>query len=383
MILLRIIILLALLTQPAFTQNKNIKQQKYDLRRLRAEIEQFKTKLQNESVKESTILDMLSAEDREIDLTHALIEQLKREEQKNSKSILKVAYELKSKREELDRLKEVYKTRLVNFYKYGRLKDIELLLTAKSFNQVILWIKYQKLLAANDRRNYHNILKKKMIIENKKNELKNELITKRKIIQEKAAQEKILKQRKKEREKLLATVRQNKQLYLQKLKQYEASAREIERLISVEEERRIALGRRGVLQETNFPRLKGKMIWPTRGQIITKFGRYTHPKLKTITESIGIDIKTEFGEEVHVVGEGVVTAITWQRGRGNIVIVNHYGGFYTVYTHLSKIFVQINEKVQLGQIIGEVGDSGSLRGSMLHFEIWKNNKVLDPEQWLS
>ena len=78
-----------------------------------------------------------------------------------------------------------------------------------------------------------------------------------------------------------------------------------------------------------------------------------------------------------------MTAITWQRGRGNIVIVNHFGGYYSVYTHLSKIFIDIDEPVITGQVIGEVGDSGSLKGPILHFEIWQNNKVVNPEIWLS
>jgi murein DD-endopeptidase MepM/ murein hydrolase activator NlpD len=125
------------------------------------------------------------------------------------------------------------------------------------------------------------------------------------------------------------------------------------------------------------------MIWPTQGYVIAHFGRQKHPKWKTITENIGIDIKADFGEEVRAVASGVVTAITWQRGRGNIIIINHMGGYFTVYTHLSQILVQIDEKVQLGQVIGNVGDTGSLQGPILHFEIWKSNRVLDPEDWLS
>ena len=99
-------------------------------------------------------------------------------------------------------------------------------------------------------------------------------------------------------------------------------------------------------------------------------------------ENIGIDIRAEFGEDVRAVADGVVTAITWQRGRGNIVIINHLGGYFTVYTHLSQILVQIDQKIKLGQVIGNVGDTGSLHGPMLHFEIWKSNRVLNPEEWL-
>ena len=137
MILLRVIILIFLFIQPALAQKKDIVQKKQNLRRIRKEIELYKNKVKSESVKEKNILDVLSALDHEVDLTHALLVQLKQEDKKNANAILKVAYELKAKRVELERIQEIYKKRLVYFYKYGRIKDIELLLTARSFNQVL------------------------------------------------------------------------------------------------------------------------------------------------------------------------------------------------------------------------------------------------------
>jgi septal ring factor EnvC (AmiA/AmiB activator) len=78
-----------------------------------------------------------------------------------------------------------------------------------------------------------------------------------------------------------------------------------------------------------------------------------------------------------------VTAITWVRGMGNVIIINHFGGYFSVYSHLSQIIVTIDEELTMGQVIGNVGDSGSLQGAMLHFQIWKNNEALNPEEWLS
>ncbi|MBD3289512.1 peptidoglycan DD-metalloendopeptidase family protein [candidate division KSB1 bacterium] len=378
--LFRVIILVSLFIQPVLPQSKKITQHREDLKQIRSEIDLYKNRLLNESAREKSILDMLSALDREIDVTQALLEQLKQEEKKNSRDLLEAAHELNEKRDELEHLKEIYKQRMIHFYKHGRVKDLELLLAANSFNQVLVWVKYQKLLAENDRRNFQNILDKKQAVEDLKDRRKNEVLKQRRIIKEKTEEEKNLRKRKKERERLLSTVRQNKQLYAQKLKEYEIAAREIERLIFSREEKRLA---EGDLKETKFPKLRGKMIWPARGTVITKFGKYRHPQLKTITESIGIDIRANLGDEVRSVGSGVVTAITWQRGRGNIVIVNHFGGYYTVYTHLSKINVKTDQQVSMGQVLGEVGDSGSLKGPMLHFEIWQNNKVLDPMSWLS
>jgi len=301
----------------------------------------------------------------------------------NQSKITKISRELEATRNELGRLQEIYTKRIVSFYKYGRMKDIELLLYSKSFNQTMTWFKFQKLIAQNDLRNYQNIAKKKEKIETERNKLKQEVIAHRKIINEKREEEDRLTNKSKERNKLLAQVQENKQIYLQRLEEYQVSMREIQRLISKEEDRRLNLEQEGIIQTTDFPGLRGRMIWPTRGEIITRFGRYKHPKWKTVTmENIGIDIQADLGQDVKATAKGIVTAITWQRGRGNIVIINHLGGYFTVYTHLSQIFVQVDETVEIGQVIGSVGDSGSLRGPMLHFEIWKNNQALNPEEWL-
>jgi len=364
-------------------QDIDREQQQNRLQQIRKEIEGYRRKVQREERKEKQLLDAVAQLDREIDLTHQLLTELEKEEKNKGKQISKISRELDVTRGELERLQQIYAKRIVSFYKYGRMKDIELLLSANSFNQTLTWLKFQQLIAQNDQRNYLNILKKKEKIENQRNKLKNEVIAQHKIINEKRDEEKQLKTKSKERNELLTQVQENKQIYLQRLEEYELSMKEIQRLINAEENKRLTLEQEGIIQTTDFPRLKGRMIWPTRGQIITHFGRYNHPKWKTVTlENIGIDIQAEFGQEVRATAKGIVTAITWQRGRGNIVIINHLGGYFTVYTHLSQIFVQVDEAVETGQVVGSVGDSGSLSGPMLHFEIWKNNQVLNPEEWL-
>lgn len=368
-----------MITTQVFAQSNRLSRQRDDLKKIRSEIVEIKKRLENEKAKEKSILDMLSALDREIDLTNGLIEQLKREEKRFAQAMIQVAYELKDKREELDRLQKIYEKRLVYLYKHGKLRDIDLLLSTDSFNQILIWVKFQRLLAENDRRNYNNMMNKKLVIEDKKNKFKEELLTRRQIIDEKTKEQINLSSTKKQREVVLSQVQANEQLYVKKLEEYQVSAKEIERIINVQETKRISMGTETV---SSFPALKGRMIWPAQGEVITHFGKNKHPVLKTVTTSLGIDIRSKAGEDVRVVAEGVVTAITWQRGRGNIIIVDHLGGYYTVYTHLQNIFVQVNNKVSLGDVIGTVGESGSLKGPMLHFEVWQKNQVQNPLEWL-
>jgi septal ring factor EnvC (AmiA/AmiB activator) len=353
------------------------------LERIRQEIEEYRQKIQQERQRELQLLDALDQVEREIDLTHQLVVELKKEEKRNAQLIDQATMELQDKNDQLARVQELYARRMVSFYKYGRTRDLELLLSSRSLNQKLIWFKYQRIIAANDRRNYLNILKKRVEVEVQRSTLKYEIIAKGKIIAEKTAEEQRLKQIRDKRNTLLAEAKQNKEIYLKRIKEYELSAKEIQRLINLAEDKQATLEHAQRFSASNFAELKGRMPWPVRGEIIGRFGQYRHPRWKTITENIGIDIESSFGSEVRAVSRGVVTAITWQRGRGNIIIINHGAGYYSVYTHLSQILVKIDDEVESGQVIGNVGDSGSLRGPLLHFEIWKNNQVLNPEEWLS
>ena len=103
--------------------------------------------------------------------------------------------------------------------------------------------------------------------------------------------------------------------------------------------------------------------------------------LKTVTENTGIDISVKVGTDVVAVAEGEVSVLSFIPGYGNIMIVNHYDGYRTVYAHLSEINVVESQKVRAGEVIGRSGDS--IAGSILHFEIWKEREKMNPELWLA
>ena len=136
------------------------------------------------------------------------------------------------------------------------------------------------------------------------------------------------------------------------------------------------------LKTKSFKALKGQLPWPADGRIISKFGRQWNSKLKTTTENPGIDIKGKPGSSIRTVLGGVVTTITYIRGYGTTIIVDHGGGFYTVYSHVTNIQTNVDSQVRNVDVIAYMGDSGSINGSKLHFEIWGKGQKLDPEKWL-
>lgn len=93
----------------------------------------------------------------------------------------------------------------------------------------------------------------------------------------------------------------------------------------------------------------------------------------------GIDIDLKTGDEVYSILPGKVRFVGYSRGHGHTVVVRHYNGLETVYAHLSKYEVKVNEVVGKGQKIGLGGETGNARGSHLHLEVRYNGRCINPE----
>ena len=191
------------------------------------------------------------------------------------------------------------------------------------------------------------------------------------------------------REKELNRIRNDKNALTSYVSEKEEGIQQLEKIIKrvledkarFERELRIRQ-QQETLKTKSFKALKGQLPWPADGRIISKFGRQWNSKLKTTTENPGIDIKGKPGSSIRTVLGGVVTTITYIRGYGTTIIVDHGGGFYTVYSHVTNIQTNVDSQVRNGDVIAYMGDSGSINGSKLHFEIWGKGQKLDPEKWL-
>jgi len=131
-----------------------------------------------------------------------------------------------------------------------------------------------------------------------------------------------------------------------------------------------------------FGALKGRLPWPTEGKIVTGFGAQVHPRFGTRTFRNGVDIEAAVGREVLAVHGGHVIYTGWFKGYGNLIIVDHGNEYYTLYAHIADIEAKEGDDVRQGQRIGTVGDTGSLVGPRLYFEVRYQGKPQDPEQWL-
>jgi septal ring factor EnvC (AmiA/AmiB activator) len=131
-----------------------------------------------------------------------------------------------------------------------------------------------------------------------------------------------------------------------------------------------------------FGTLRGRLPWPTDGKIVADFGPQVHPRFGTRTFRSGVDIEAAEGTGVAAVAPGHVVYTGWFKGYGNLIILDHDNEYYTLYAHVADILVKEGDDVRAGQRIGTVGDTGSLSGPRLYFEVRYQGKPQDPTEWL-
>lgn len=175
----------------------------------------------------------------------------------------------------------------------------------------------------------------------------------------------------------------------QELKELKESAKQLQKLLQKAEDTRKqqskAQGKKSSQAAININR--NSLIWPIKGKIISKFGKEYQEQLKTWIFRDGIKIAAKEGQPVIAVADGNVIFAGQFRSYGNVVILDHSEGFFTIYGFLSQIEAEQGQSVIEGQIIGRIGKDtqGPGMGSnqtALYFEIRKGTSAQDPEIWL-
>jgi murein DD-endopeptidase MepM/ murein hydrolase activator NlpD len=120
-----------------------------------------------------------------------------------------------------------------------------------------------------------------------------------------------------------------------------------------------------------------------QGKIEVRFGRAVDPRFGTVTLQTGIDVRAPVGTPVRAVWDGRVAHAGWFKGFGNLLIVDHGDGVYSLMAHLDLLQKALGDTVRAGEEVGTVGETGSLKGPYLYFELRDGQRPIDPEPWLS
>ena len=368
---------------------KELEVQNSAIQSLKDEINATKKRIQSEGRKEKSSVRRVSNLSEEISLLQQLLKEIKKEEKLLIADISRSERKIAESEEELDTLRTRYARRLSTIYKKGQISNLEKILSSTSWRQAIYRTKYLKIISEIDQKTHDTIRSLLIQIGRQKLELEAVLRKKRRLKRDREKTLTSVRSKKKKEQRELVKIRKSQKdlkVYLTEkqagVKQLEDIIKKIQEDIARSEREERIRKQQMVLKSKEFPKLKGQLQWPAEGRVITKFGRQWNPKLKTTTENPGIDIKGKPGSQIRSVLGGVVTTITFIRGFGTTIIIDHGGGFYTVYSHVTNVETNEDSQVRSGDVIAYMGDSGSINGSQLHFEIWGQGKKLNPEYWL-
>lgn len=130
----------------------------------------------------------------------------------------------------------------------------------------------------------------------------------------------------------------------------------------------------------HFSSLKGKLRLPVRGSVSNRFGT---PRQETGVTWKGLFIKASEGSEVKSIASGTVVFADWMRGFGNLLIVDHGGGYMSLYGNNQSLLKQAGENVNAGDTIAAVGNTGGNASAGLYYELRKHSRPFDPMSWSS
>ena len=124
--------------------------------------------------------------------------------------------------------------------------------------------------------------------------------------------------------------------------------------------------------------LKGKLRWPVAGKIVRRFGsKQAAGKIS----SRGVQIASDAGSDVRAIAKGRIVYADWLRGFGLLLIIDHGGGYMSLYGHNSSLYKGAGEAVDGNEVIAAVGNSGGVSHSGLYLELRRNGKPFDPGPW--
>lgn len=302
----------------------------------------------------------------------------------------RVTAEANLKRTEIER-------RLTSLYKAGELGALRMFFSAESFPQIAENIRYMRSILDNDKRIFVEYNQKIEELKKLKSDLERDASKKERIMIGIEQKKREIEQDKLKKSDYLVKVRQDRKSYEASLKELQANASRLQSMM----ERLDALSRRKLssrhekpgsklkplaelppVPDRGFASQKGRMSLPVRGTILESFGKHKHPEFNSYTFSKGLSISAGSGADIRSIYEGSVIFADYFKGFGNMIIVDHGGGYFSLYAHASRLAKKVGANVSRNETIASVGDVDSTKGPILYFEIRHQGRPVDPAGWV-
>ena len=387
-LLTSVILLAALAAGPVLSQDRDldesIKGKESELQKLRREIRDQRKKISEIEEQEKDVSEYIRKLENEEKLMKRLLSGLEDKETMLEQQVGQLRTDLETNEIIYSHRLEVFSSRLREIYKDGARHVWQELLVAEDFTDLLQRYKFLSLIAERDVAMIADVRERKAAVETQEAEITELLQEVSSSRSEKESELQKLDKNEAKRRQTLASLRTSKQQHQNRAEELEEREKKMQDLIESLEKSRLSQSQDwGDYGEGDFATLKGRLPRPVSGNITRKYGRFRHPEYGTITFNTGIDISTRTGEPVRAVARGRVEYAGDLPGYGNCIILNHGGGYYTLYAHTSEIFVAQTSQVEKGSVIAEAGSAASGSGGTIHFEIRQAKKALDPAEWLT
>ncbi len=305
-----------------------------------------------------------------------------REEKEARAELARLEQDLQEHRAQRDRAEterreaqERLRRRLRSLYRLGELGWLRLLFSAESLSDTMWRYRLAWQMAHHDRRLAQDLARRSAELIHADERIATRQEEVRSAAASVARQREAALRARREKVELLRLVRNREALHRQALRDLTAAQQRLQEVMQG------LSGQPGAGR--GFATWKGRLPPPVEGaRVKVPFGRIVEERFKTVTLHPGVDIAAPRGTPVRAVYPGRVAFADRFAGYGLLCILDHGGSYFSLYAHLDELKARAGDTLKQGQLLGTVGETGSLEGPMLYFEIRQGERAVNPEEWV-
>lgn len=364
-------LLLCLIAVPAWSAPAN---PEADLKRVQQRIEQLQKAVRADTARRDTLSTKLRDAEEQVRAARQRHAEARDKVQDSDRRLREIAAERARHEQLLTEQRDALAAQLRAAYMAGREEHLKLLLSQKDpavLGRMLVYYSYLGQARATKIADIEAAVRR---LEELATEEQTERVRLGELEAESARELQAVEAARRERDRALVVLNSQIKSRSDEVDRLKRQAAALEKLIA---DLRKALERAPAPAGQPFERVRGRLPWPVPGRIVAQFGQARGGGLRWT----GVLIATERGTEVRAPYAGRVVYSDWLPGLGLLLIIDHGGGYMTLYGHNDQLFKGLGEPVAAGDLIATVGDSGGQSRPELYLEVRKGTVAQDPRRW--
>jgi murein hydrolase activator len=357
-----------------------LQQKQEALKSVRTRIEQLSKSIEEDQARRDALARDVQKTERRIAAIGAELKALQQQSAEQRERIKETEKEIAASNRALAKRNEGLRRQLRAAYVIGRQGQTQLLLNQNGVQKVGRVLVYYDYLQRAQTSAIEGIRGRVNVLEALSERLQSEVARLTELQSRQEASLATLKESRAERRKMLGRLRERIADEQGELARLRADERAVGELIERLQEALAELPPETGFSDKPFGSLRGKLPWPVRGKLIARYGEAkAGGKLTWKGHWIG----TAEGSAVKAVARGRVVYVGWMHRYGLIVLLEHEGGYYSLYGHTQSAAVAVGNAVRAGQVIARAGSTGGHEQAGVYFELRKGTQAIDPKLWLA